>query len=290
MMDQASHISHGMGVIRTRHHEWYSQRWGNVGPRVLLIHGTGASTDSWKPLCHELMSETQLIAIDLPGHGKSRRPPAGKSSLEACVSGLKELCDKTELIPDLIVGHSAGAAIAVELAQTLSPRIPIVCINAAFGQFPGLAGVLFPYIAKIASALPFTAEVLSRAAQDTERTAKILKGTGSRITEEMLDTYSALFRNRRHVQGTLQLMADWDLDRFLRSLDTVENDVTFICGEDDKTVPAAVSQKWAKRMRHATLHQCAGYGHLIHEEAPEQIAEVLRRVLCQSYCSESDTI
>ena len=86
-------------------------------PCVLLIHGTGASTHSWAPLIHELSERYQILAIDLPGHGFSSVPRFGRSTLETITDGVAHLLNQLDIVPTHIVGHSAGAAIAVQLGH-----------------------------------------------------------------------------------------------------------------------------------------------------------------------------
>ena len=54
--------------------EWHAQRFGEGGPRVLLLHGTGASTHSWRDLAPILGERARALVPDLPGHGASTMP------------------------------------------------------------------------------------------------------------------------------------------------------------------------------------------------------------------------
>ena len=248
-------------------------------PCVLLIHGTGASTHSWAPLIHELSERYQILAIDLPGHGFSSVPRFGRSTLETITDGVAHLLNQLDIVPTHIVGHSAGAAIAVQLGARTHVKTPVTCINAAFGNFSGMAGIMFPYIAKLAAIAPFSSSFIAQMAQDTTRVGKLMDGTGSKLSTDQLRGYQFLFKRKQHVQGTLQLMADWNLDSFLSKLTLVQNPIQFVTGANDKTVPSSVSQEWAKRIASAEFIEFGGYGHLIHEETPEIIAPLITRGL-----------
>lgn len=54
---------------------WHVQQMGR-GPVLLLLHGTGASTHSWRALMPLLAAEFTVVAPDLPGHGFTSAPPA----------------------------------------------------------------------------------------------------------------------------------------------------------------------------------------------------------------------
>jgi len=260
-------------------YKWHFQLIGSGKPTILLIHGTGASTHSWSPLIHELKDRFQILAIDLPGHGFSNVPRFGRSTLDAITYGVSLLLEKLDKSPSHIVGHSAGAAIAIQLAARTQINIPTTCINAAFGNFSGMAGIMFPYIAKLAAIAPFSSSFIAQIAQDRTRVEKLMDGTGSKLSTDQLRGYQFLFQRKEHVQGTLQLMADWNLDSFLSKLPLVQNPIQFVTGSNDKTVPSSVSKEWAKRIATAEFVEFAKYGHLIHEEAPEIIAPLITRGL-----------
>lgn len=266
-------------ITAVENHIWHSQTLGTQGPKILLLHGTGASTHSWAGLVDIMKDTATLCAVDLPGHGFSTRPRLGLSTLEACTLGLIDYLAQTKFVPDIIIGHSAGAAIAAHLAPNLSQKTQVFCINAAFGEFPGLAGIMFPYLAKLAALAPFSPSILTYMAQDRARVQRLLAGTGSQVPQASLRAYCALFQSQDHVKGTLQLMAEWDLKTFLRTLTTLPNQVTFLTGMGDKTVPAQISRDWAQKMPNARIIEHVGYGHLIQEEAPSIVAEHISATL-----------
>lgn len=264
--------------IRTPPYGWHVQRIGTTGPKILLLHGTGASTHSWAPMISFLKNKAQLCAIDLPGHGYSNTPPIGKSTLANCTHGAGILLQNLDFVPDVIVGHSAGAAIAVSLAPDFVTAPKVICVNAAFGQFSGLAGVMFPYFAKIAAAAPFSARLLALAAQDASRIKRLLDGTGSNVSDESLRAYSTLFQSKDHIQGTLQFMAEWDLGAFLDDLGQTKSAITFLTGQRDKTVPPHISRHWANTIKNAEIFEIPELGHLMQEEAPKIIADHIMAV------------
>ena len=265
--------------LSVRDYKWHFQLIGAGKPTVLLIHGTGASTHSWAPIIQYLSDHCQILVLDLPGHGFSGIPPFGRSTLDAITDGVTQLLTDLNLTPSHIVGHSAGAAIAVQLAARTMISTPVTCINAAFGNFSGMAGIMFPYIAKLAAIAPFSSSFIAQMAQDTNRVGNLMDSTGSKLSADQLRGYQFLFQRKQHVQGTLQLMADWNLDSFLSKLTLVQNQIQFATGKNDLTVPPSVSQDWAQRIKTAKIIEYEGYGHLIHEEAPEIIAPLITRRL-----------
>ena len=205
--------------VKTGSHSWHIQRLGKSGgKKILFIHGTGSSCHSWSKTAEFLLSQYEILLIDLPGHGFSDLPAPNKSSLREIVNGSMDLLGKIDFSPDLIVGHSAGAAIAVILSEKMKVSNGAMCINAAFGEFPGLAGVMFPIFAKIIAVVPYSSDILASLSKNNERTEKLIANTGSKISKENLEYYKMLFSNPKHVKGTLKLMAEWDLSEFLADL------------------------------------------------------------------------
>ena len=262
--------------INSVNYNWHIQKLGSEGKRLLLIHGTGASSHSWFPLTEDLKLDFEILSLDLPGHGFTKALTRQKKQLKNIVDQIYNLLQEINFIPEIILGHSAGAVIAYELAKKLENIPYTVAINAAFGQFSGLAGVAFPYFAKIAAATTIPAKLLTLLASKQDLVQKLLSGTGSTIPREQIRCYQYLFSRPDHVDGTLQMMADWELGDFLDQLPRDTSPIHFFVGEKDKTVPSHISHSWARVISNSTLTECKGLGHLMHEEDPCTVSSILK--------------
>ena len=260
--------------VETSLHAWHIQRLGKSGgKKILFIHGTGSSCHTWSNTVEYLLDEFEVLLVDLPGHGFSKLPAPNESSLQSVVAGSLELIEKISFVPDLIVGHSAGAAIAVLLAEQIDTKNGTICINAAFGEFPGIAGVMFPIFAKIITVVPYSSDILASLSRNNERTEKLIANTGSKITNDRLDYYKILFSKPDHVKGTLKLMAEWDLSEFLNHLKNSDANINFLVGTLDKTVPISISKKWSQILTKSNYKEIQGAGHLVHEEMPYEVSQ-----------------
>jgi magnesium chelatase accessory protein len=182
---------------------------------------------------------------------------------------LTALCKAQNWKPAAIIGHSAGAAIALRLSQTLDvPKV--IGINPALDNFDGVAGWLFPFLAKLLAANPFTANMFTLGATQA-RARRLIEGTGSRIGEKDLSFYRRLTADRNHVNGALQMMARWSLDGLLQDLPKIDADVLFLVGENDKAVPPDVATRAAERLPKARVISYPNLGHLAHEEDPDRL-------------------
>ncbi|MFK7743706.1 MAG: alpha/beta fold hydrolase BchO [Roseobacter sp.] len=262
-------------------HRWHVQTLGQ-GADVLVLHGAGSSTHSFRALMPLLAETYRVIALDLPGQGFTQLGARHRCGLEETAVDIAALCQAQGWQPKAIIGHSAGGALALRLSQLLSLRgqhLKVVGINPALDNFEGLAGVLFPALAKMLSALPFTAQVFASVSGKPERVKALIRTTGSDIDAEGLELYGALMRDRDHADATLLMMAQWSIEAFLPKIDSVTAPTLFITGENDGSVPPAVSDRAAARMPNARVTHLSDLGHLAHEEAPEQIAGLISNFL-----------
>src|SRR6201992_666105 len=119
------------------------------GPVALLAHGTGAATHSWRALMPLLAKHFTLVAPDLPGHGFTETPPESVLTLPRMARDLAALCRKLDVKPQLVVGHSAGAAILARMAldRSIEPKL-IVSLNGAFLPFDSVASSVLSPLAK----------------------------------------------------------------------------------------------------------------------------------------------
>lgn len=258
--------------INSRPHRWHVQDMGQ-GDVIVLLHGAGASTHSFRALMPLLARTHRVIAVDLPGHGFTVSGSRNRAGLETVAEDLRALLRQMEVRPRLLIGHSAGAAVAARMALDMTtPPDALITINGAFEMFDGLAGWLFPMMAKMLSLNPLTGMIFSLTAGNESRVRQLLKATGSEVDDEGLRLYHALISDRAHVEGTLAMMAQWRLERLLRDLPKMPCPTLMLTGEEDSAVPPSVSAAAAARMPNARHVTYPTFGHLLHEEAPEEVA------------------
>jgi len=261
---------HRVGGLR-----WHVQEMGE-GPAVLLVHGTGASTHSWRTLAPLLARHFRVIAPDLPGHGFTRPPARDRLSLPAMAEGLASLVKALAIPVAFAVGHSAGAAILIRgcLDGRLAPD-GLVSLNGALMPFRGPAGFLFPPLAKLLSLNPLTPRLFALSAGDRERVDRLIRGTGSVLDEEGVDLYARLFRSPGHVASVLGMMANWDLRQLQRDLPNLKPPLLMIAAENDRAVAPADAERIVGRVKDARLANVPDLGHLAHEEDAGSVADLI---------------
>ncbi|MEO0371255.1 MAG: alpha/beta fold hydrolase BchO [Pseudomonadota bacterium] len=259
--------------IRTRPHEWHVVEAGD-GATTLLLHGAGGSTHSWAGMLPLLSQDTHVVAVDLPGQGFTRAGTKTRLSLASMAQDLTALLDDQGWQPELIIGHSAGGALALQVSALLDHPCRVVGINAALEPFEGVAGWLFPAMAKMMALNPFTSVALTMG-DPMARARGLIRSTGSDIPKDSLRCYARLFSDRGHVDATLQMMAQWDVDLLTARLFTVQTPTLLIAGSGDPTVPPRVSKRAAQIMPNTSYVELKGLGHLAHEEAPEEVMHTI---------------
>jgi magnesium chelatase accessory protein len=287
---EASHFVQAEGL------RWHTQQFGfridttrktpeNQQPVALLIHGTGASTHSWRDLVPLLQPYFKVLAIDLPGHGFTGMPMGEASSHQFTLPGMAQaiggLLQALNVNPALIVGHSAGAAIGARMCLDglVAPQV-LVSLNGAFLQLGGLAGRLFSPAAKFMAAVPLVPQLFSWRAADPSVLQKLIGGTGSKLSDEGLAMYGKLVSNPSHAAGALRMMANWDLQELAKDLPELKTPLCLAVGANDRTIPprqagqvkALFSLSSQPRV---TLTNLPGLGHLAHEERPDLVAQVI---------------
>jgi magnesium chelatase accessory protein len=265
---------------------WHVQQFGTQGallpplPVALLIHGTGASTHSWRGLAPLLASSFNVFSLDLPGHGFTDMPASRSASQQFSLAGMARaisaLLLACDLKPALVVGHSAGAAIALRMCldEAICPQL-VIGLNGAFLPLGGLAGQLFSPAAKVMAATRLVPRLFSWRATDPDVLRKLIDNTGSTLDASGIALYGKLVGNPGHAAGALAMMANWDLSSLSRDIPQLRTPLCLIVGANDRTISPRQASRFLAKLPHAAragLVTLPGLGHLAHEEDPQLLA------------------
>jgi magnesium chelatase accessory protein len=254
-------------------------------PTVVLLHGTGASTHSWRGLIPLLQPQVSVLALDLPGHGFSSMPEghqvAARCSMGGMAQGVAAVLQALGVVPSVVVGHSAGAAIACRMALDglLAPE-RLLSVNGALLPLDGWAGQLFSPLAKLLAKAPLVPELFSWRAAQADILQKLLDGTGSQLDAQGQALYRQLIGNPGHAAAALAMMAHWDLHALGHDLPRLRTPLALVVGAQDSIVPPQTAQRVAAALLHQAPPRVSvldGLGHLAHEEQPQAIAALVLR-------------
>ena len=254
-------------------HRWWVVEAG-AGPCVLLRHGTGGSGHSFRRLMPHLLAQFRVIMPDLPGQGASESRAFHRMGLDGWTTDLLALCDAIGADPPGVIGHSAGAAAGLRIAE-LRPVQAVVGINVALGGFGGAAGFLFPLIARAMATAPFVPRAAAALLGRPDQVKRLLAGTGSPLDAEGQAQYLRLVQDPSHVAAALAMMAAWRLDGLPDRMAGNTVPTLLVAAEGDLAVPPQVSRDAAGRLPNAELRIVPGCGHLPQEAAADRLAGVI---------------
>ncbi len=97
---------------------------GGAGePAVLFLHGLGGNASQWAAQLGHLRRKRRALAVDLRGHGRTAPPEDGAYTIEAMAADVRNLTESLRLRRIVLAGHSAGASVAIALADVDPARV-----------------------------------------------------------------------------------------------------------------------------------------------------------------------
>jgi pimeloyl-ACP methyl ester carboxylesterase len=252
------------------------------GPAVLLVHGIGDSSDTWRPVLEQLAEDHTVIAPDLLGHGRSEKPRADYT-VGGYANGMRDLLSVLEVDRVTVVGHSLGGGVAAQFAyqypercerlvlvgsgglgRTVSPLLRVAAVPGAEALMPLLG---LPPV-KLFSRL--SASVL-----------RLFHTSLGRDAEEMLAVFDALPNTeaRRAILRTLRSGVDWrgqvitmvDRAYLAQSVPTL-----IVWGRRDAIIPLGHARLAHLAFADSELVIFDEAGHFPHHTDPPRFARVVR--------------
>jgi magnesium chelatase accessory protein len=267
--------------------EWHVQMAGaGLGengankPVALLLHGTGSSAHSWAELLPVLAKSHWVIAPDLPGHGFTISYQSEQLSLTLITHKLAELLRAlgVEQI-DSIIGHSAGATLGLQYSLLCPAPKRILGLNPSLVSLPSFYhSFLAPLINPIATS-SFVSSMIADFLPYTSMIDKLLDSTNSKLNGIQRERYKLLFKQKNHINGSLNFMAATDIPNLLAHAHEITSELTFLVANQDSWVRKeellAVIHRYFPQ---STVIQKDG-GHLFHEANPEAALAIIQSAL-----------
>ncbi len=251
---------------------WHVQLLG-AGPAVVLLHGSGAASHSWRDIAPRLARTNTVVVPDLPGHGFTSVAPANRMSLDGIAALLDALLGALDITPRVVAGHSSGAALALRLAM-IRPVGAVVGVNAALTPPPALTTFVAPLIRDLARSRVMGALTALLAESDFAfRT--LMRSTGSTVAAEQYELYRTFARSPAHTGALMTMFAAWDMTALQAAVPSLATPVTLIVGTRDGWVPPVESRRVAQLLPDARVIDIDGAGHLAHEEFPDRVSDII---------------
>ena len=226
---------------------------------IVLIHGAGGSHLDWPPAFRKFPGR-RTLGLDLPGHGRSPLP--GRQSIDAYAAWVREWLLATETPPAILVGHSMGGAIALELAWQSPERVAALVVIGAGPRLPVAPAIL---------------DGITVAPQET--VAYIVDLAYGR------DAPAALKRLGRERMGQIEprvLHGDFvACDQFdmTARLDEVVQPALVVAGSRDRMAPTAGAAALHEGLPRSELVLIEGAGHMLIFERTDEVMRAIQGFL-----------
>lgn len=241
---------------------------------IVFLHGLGGSLSTWSQLLGEFVAKARLIALDLPGHGRSDKPApdAFDYSVAGLATAVGEALTQLGAAPAVLVGHSLGGAVAMQLAHDQPALVRgLVVVNSA-----GLGSEISQALLDRVEAEPSLDEARALLDLFFENKKLIL----DRGVEEM---YQA--RNTPGADAAMKAVSASAFNREGQTLDlptklgAIAVPTLIVWGEFDRVIPIGHAAEAARQIPGSWLQVIRGAGHVPQVEAPAEMATVMRRWL-----------
>jgi pimeloyl-ACP methyl ester carboxylesterase len=246
-------------------------------PSLMLIHGFGASLESWFDVTPILAEKMHVIRLDLRGFGLSGKPSDEAYSLDEQAEIVTEFVEKTARGPVVLAGHSYGGGVAFLTYLKLRERhhsdrvAALILIDAA--SYP--QSLPF-FVAQLRNPVTrFIAENLTTPEWRTRHVLERLFVDKTRVDSARIERYARFLRlpNAEHALATVAAqVVPANLTELSDKLKTIDVPTLVIWGGKDPAIPVAFAYRLAQDIRGARLLVIPDVGHVPHEERPAATA------------------
>ena len=233
-------------------------------PALILLHGFGASLDTWEPWAKVLSARYRVIRLDLPGFGLTGPDPTGDYSDARTLAVIASLMDQLGVQNAGFIGNSLGGRFAWEFAVRYPARVTrLVLISPDGFASPGFKYGKAPEVPLMLEAMPWVGpRSLVRAnlapAYANEKA----------LTEQALDRY----RDMLLAPGVRRAILDRTRQTVLTDpserLKSIAAPTLLLWGEKDAMIPVSNAADYQRLMPNATLVRLPRLGHVPFEEDP----------------------
>ena len=234
-------------------------------PVALFVHGAGCDHTVWQgPARWFGWHGHSVLAVDLPGHGRSDGHPL--SSISDMAAWIGALLDAAGVKRAAIIGHSMGAAIALEAAAAMPQRVASIALGTV-------------------AAVPVHRDLLSAAKEDPERAYQMMTGwahgTSAKLGGNpapgmwMTGSTLALFaRNRPGVlHADLEACGAWKSG--LDAARKVSCPALVVIAANDIMTPTKAGRELAAMIAGSRAVTIENSGHMLMAEAPDPLLDAL---------------
>ncbi len=242
-----------------------------VGEPLLLIHSLGQSLYTWRNVFAELSENYRVIAIDLPGHGYSSRPDSFSYTADDFAFVLNAFLDVLNVKSAHVLGFSIGAMYMLRFLS-LYPKRVANCVAISPGgiteHMPALIqNMRRPLIATFARNL-YTAN-------DVRKLLEECFADPEQVDDYVVKQYYEPISDGLAREALMYALRNYDQESIAEGLLPVEHEVLVLWGKNDRWHPPSGSVYFQSILRAGRYYLVRNAGHLLQEEAPVKLLEIL---------------
>ena len=231
------------------------------GRTVIILHGWGDNVVGWVQFIDKLAKQYRVVALDLPGFGKTQAPKTAWG-LDEYASFVAAFVQKTELEPWAIVGHSNGGAIALRglgSGKLHTERLVLLASAGIRNEHMGRSKVLgvFTKLGKlIMSPLPQTTK------KKIQQKVYTLVGSDMLVAENLQETFKKII-----------------VDDVRSDAKNIKIPTLLVYGQDDTSTPARYGKILHGLLADSRLDILPQAGHFVHLDQPDKTLEMMKDFL-----------
>ncbi|MBM4273607.1 MAG: alpha/beta hydrolase [Deltaproteobacteria bacterium] len=254
-----------------------------AGPPIILLHGFGGNTYTWRCLAPALSSRYRLLLFDLKGFGASPKPRDGRYSLLDQAELIYQFILKNDLRQVILAGHSMGGGVALQTALKLRETRPgwlsrlILIDSVSYPQkLPGFVAVLRK---------PILSSLTLYLVPDTLKVRKILELAyfdETKITDADVAAYAAPLAEdgaKYALRQTARQILPEDMEELVSQYPRIEVPTLIIWGRQDEIIPVEHGQRLHRDLKNSRLVIIEECGHNPHEEKPGEVIAAVKDFL-----------
>jgi pimeloyl-ACP methyl ester carboxylesterase len=233
---------------------------GAGAPTVCFVHGTGGSSDVWMRQLEGLADLGRIVALDLPGHGRSGGTIP--KTIEDAAAVVAAFLDALGVTRAVIGGHSMGGAIAQQFALAFPQRVDGLILVGTGARLRVLPRLLAQLETNNREGVDLLMSLAVGARAPAELRAALHRGTADNPAGVVL--------------GDLRACDAFDV---MTRLGTIAAPALVICGGDDQLTPPKYSQFLGQHISGARVVVVPGAGHYVQVEKPRETTDAMRGFL-----------
>ena len=244
-------------------------RRGGQGKPLILLHGLGASSYSWRYTVPELSKHYEVFAPELPGFGRADKPHDFDYSIHGIHSWILKFMDHYGLKSARFAGNSMGGVLSLWTAMEAPSRVERMALLGTPAYVENRPKLLWPL------SWPVIGRLLEWSLGDAalRYVAESTFVDKSKVDAEMMHEYGMALKSaagRRAVAEFVRRAIPPDHEQRIKRYADIKHSTLVLVGEHDRMVGRSGAERLAKALPNSILCVLDRCGHAPHEDAPER--------------------